>query len=69
MMKIANAQKTQPNWRSRRLVTRIASANGIEKYAAAMQASETTWSQISSGSHNRQMPCGENIEESRIRSK
>jgi hypothetical protein len=28
-----------------------------------------TWSQISSGSHSRQMPWGENIEESRIRSK
>src|ERR1700737_502804 len=34
-----------------------------------MMASDATWSQISSGSHSRQMPWGENIDESRIRSK
>jgi hypothetical protein len=35
-MKVANAHATQPNWKSRRFETRIASANGIEKYEVAM---------------------------------
>src|SRR5258708_33506777 len=68
-MKTANAQKTHPNLRSRRFDTKIASANGMEKYAVAMTPSETTWSQINSGSHSKQMPWGEKIEESRRRSK
>ena len=57
-MKVANAQNTQPNATSLRLVTNRASTNGIEKYEIAMTVSETTCSQISSGRHNRQIPCG-----------
>ena len=45
------------------------SATGMEKQAAAITASDTTWSQISSGSNNRQMMCGDNAEESSNRSK
>src|SRR5262245_20219514 len=57
-MKIANAQNHQPNDTSLCLVTNSASTKGIEKYEIAMMVSETTCSQISSGRHNRQMPCG-----------
>ena len=63
-MKIANAQNTQPNSTSGRLETKIASANGIEKYESAMIASELTLSQISSGRHSRQMPWGDRVEDS-----
>jgi len=42
MMKAANDHPTQPNWKSRRFETMIASANGIEKYATAITASEIT---------------------------
>src|SRR6478609_11998518 len=69
MMKMAKAQNTQPNSTSRRFDTKIASANGIEKYASAITASDTTCSQISSGSHNRHIPCGEYIDVFRRRSK
>ena len=34
-----------------------------------MTTSEATWSQISWGSHSRQMPCGANIDELSRRSK
>ena len=68
-MNAANNHAIQPNWKSRRFETTMASANGIEKYEAAMTASETTCSQISSGSHSRQMPWGENIDESNRRSR
>src|SRR5947208_12757451 len=69
MMKMAKAQNTQPNSTSRRFDTKIASAKGIEKYASAITASDTTCSQISSGSHNRHIPCGEYIDVFRRRSK
>src|ERR1700724_1340516 len=69
MMKMAKAQKIQPKSTSSNFDTKNESATGIEKKAAAITASEVTWSQISSGSHSRQIPCGENIDESSIRSK
>src|SRR5712691_1188856 len=69
MMKMAKAQKIQPKSTSRRFDTKIESATGIEKYDTAITASVVTWSQISSGSHSRQIPCGENIDESSSRSK
>src|SRR6185436_20657052 len=34
-----------------------------------MTTSDATWSQISSGSHSRHIPCGANIDESSKRSK
>src|SRR5215469_16957108 len=69
VMNSAKAQKIQPKSTSRRLETKIESATGIEKYAAAITASEATCSQISSGSHNRHIPCGDSAEESSKRSK
>src|SRR6476469_9756125 len=69
MMKIAKAQNTQPNSTSRRFDTKIASAKGMEKYAIAITASDTTCSQISSGSHKRHIPWGEYIDVFRRRSK
>src|SRR6266568_3678064 len=69
IMKIAKAQKIQLNSMSRRFETRRARAKGIEKYATAITASEATCSQINSGSHNKHMPWGENIDESNRRSR
>src|SRR3981081_3996926 len=68
-MKIAKAQKIQLNSMSRRFETRRARAKGIEKYATAITASEATCSHINSGSHNKHMPWGENIDESNRRSR
>ena len=53
-MNSANSQKIQLNWISLRPVTKRMMAIGIEKQAAAISRSATTWVQTSFGSQSRQ---------------